>query len=37
MNIATGAAPSSPTTGDMYQDGTHCYMYLAGAWKQLDN
>jgi len=35
--IRTGIAPTSPNAGDMYQDGTHVYMYLAGAWKQLDN
>lgn len=39
LRIRTGVAPTSPApnVGDMYQDGTHAYMYLAGAWKQLDN
>lgn len=39
LRIRTGVAPTSPApnVGDMYQDGTHVYMYLAGAWKQLDN
>lgn len=36
MNIPTGTAPTSPTTGDIYSDGTHVYCYLAGTWKQLD-
>ena len=36
-NIATGVAPSAPNTGDIYQDGTHIYCYLASTWKQLDN
>jgi hypothetical protein len=39
LRIRTGVAPTSPApnVGDVYQDGTHAYMYLAGAWKQLDN
>lgn len=36
MNIPTGIAPSSPSTGDIYSDGTHVYCYLDGIWKQLD-
>jgi len=35
-NIATGVAPTSPATGDVYSDGTHVYCYLAATWKQLD-
>lgn len=39
LRIRAGTAPTSPApnVGDVYQDGTHVYMYLAGAWKQLDN
>jgi hypothetical protein len=34
---AASAPPASPVTGNIYQDGTHAYMYLSGSWKQLDN
>lgn len=37
LRIRSGTAPTTPNVGDVYQDGTHVYMYLAGAWKQLDN
>ena len=37
LNMATGVQPTTPNTGDMWSDGTHAYMYLAGAWRQLDN
>lgn len=37
LTIAPGVAPTTPSTGMTYQDGTHAYMYLAGAWRQLDN
>ncbi len=33
LNIPTGAAPTSPNTGDVYSDGTHLYIYLAASWK----
>jgi hypothetical protein len=37
FNIPSGTAPTSPVDGDMYQDGTHVFMRVGGAWKQLDN
>jgi len=37
LRLRSGVAPTSPNAGDVYQDGTHAYMYLAGSWKQLDN
>jgi hypothetical protein len=36
LNIpATGVAPTSPVAGDMYNDGTHLYIYQGGAWVAL--
>ena len=36
LRLRTGVAPTSPNTGDTYQDGTHCYMFLNSTWKMLD-
>lgn len=36
LNIATGVAPTSPVAGDVYQDNTHEYHYIGGAWRQMD-
>lgn len=37
FHLNTSTTPVAPTEGDIYQDGTHIYCYLAGAWKQIDN
>lgn len=37
LRIETGTAPASPNAGDIYTDSNHIYIFLAGAWKQLDN
>lgn len=37
LRVRTGAAPTSPNDGDLWQDGTHVYMRIGGVTKQLDN
>jgi len=37
LRIRSGAAPTTPNDGDIWNDGTHIYMYLGGVTKQLDN
>jgi hypothetical protein len=36
LNIPSGVAPTTPNSGDMWQDGTHLYGYINGATRQLD-
>ncbi|KKT70551.1 MAG: hypothetical protein UW67_C0004G0003 [candidate division WWE3 bacterium GW2011_GWE1_44_51] len=35
IRVATGAEPSSPVTGDIYNNGTSLYYYNGTAWKDL--
>lgn len=37
FNVATRTTPTQLADGDVWQDGTHCYMRINGATKQLDN
>lgn len=37
LNLASGAAPTSPNNGDIWFDGTHLYCRIGGVTKQLDN
>lgn len=37
IRITNGVAPTSPNDGDMWFDGTHLYIRIAGVTKQLDN
>ncbi|MEO6302701.1 MAG: hypothetical protein ABIP51_05980, partial [Bacteroidia bacterium] len=36
IRIRSGVAPTSPNSGDMWQDGTHLYAYINGAQRQID-
>lgn len=36
FNITTGVQPTVGHTGDCYSDGTHGYIYMGGAWRQID-
>lgn len=36
FRLRQGVPTTTPLTGEMYQDGTDCYMYLAGVWKKLN-
>lgn len=36
FRLRQGVPTTTPLNGEMYQDGTDCYMYLAGTWKKLN-
>lgn len=36
IRVRTGVAPTTPNSGDIWQDGTHLYGYIGGATRQLD-